>query len=234
MLLITRPQDAARQFAAACTARGIATHLEPLLTITPHPLSAADTQAAAQADALVLTSRNALPALAAFQQKPLLCVGEETTRLARAAGFTAAACGGETAAALAATLIGNAARWPRLFYARGEDIAFPLSGHLHAAGLHVTEAVTYAAAPRTAFSPETATLFNAGTLTAVSLFSARTATVFAHLISTCRVPHPLRAVCLSPATAAPLEGYPLFSIHTAPYPSAEALLNLIDSTVNCR
>jgi len=234
MLLITRPEDAARQFAAACAARGIATHLEPLLTIALHPLSAAAAQGAAQADALILTSRNALPALAALQQKPLICVGAETTRLARAAGFTAAACGGATAAALAATLTGNAARWPRLFYARGEDIAFPLSEHLQASGFHVTEAVTYTASPRTAFSPETRTLFNAGTLTAVSLFSARTATIFAHLVTTCRIPSPLKAFCLSPATATPLGENPLFSVHTAPHPAAEALLNLIDSTVNCR
>jgi uroporphyrinogen-III synthase len=234
MLLITRPDADAHTFAAACAARGITTHLEPLLTITPSPLSEAAATAAAQADALILTSRNALPSLASLHRHPLICVGEDTARLARASGFAGAVCGGETAAGLAATLTTRPFRWLRLFYARGTETAFPLTDHLRAVGLTVSEAVTYTAAPRTAFTAQTATLLTTGTLTAVSLFSARTAQIFADLLSSAPPPRPLRAFCLSAATAAPLCQHPLFSVHTAAAPTAAALLNLIDSPVNSR
>jgi uroporphyrinogen-III synthase len=234
MHLITRPDSEAHLFAAACAERGIATHLAPLFRITSTPLPDAALQAAATADAIVLTSRNALPALAAFHHKRLVCVGTATTALAQAAGFTRALCGGETASALATTLTTQRHAWPRLFYARGAQIAFPLTPRLQAAGLQVSEAIAYQTTPCTALPPETAALLTAGSITSASLFSAETARLFADLVGNYSLPGPLPVFCLSPATAQPLAGHPLFSIHTAPAPSAVALLNLIDRTVNCR
>ncbi len=232
LLLITRPEPDASAFAAACAARGIATHLEPLLTVVPIPLSADARAQAHSADTLVITSRNALPALSALQHKPLVCVGEDTTRLAREAGFTQAVFGGRAASELAATLTRDSASWPNLFYARGEEIAFPLAEQLRSNGITVSEAVTYQAVPMTALSPATTALLASGVIRAISLFSARTARICAALLNEHLVAQPpLAAFCISPATAAPLTRHPLFRVHTASQPTAVALLNLIDSVV---
>jgi uroporphyrinogen-III synthase len=234
-LLVTRPEPDATRQAERLAARGHEPVLAPLLAIetaTEMPLELDGAQA------LIVTSRNALRALAtrrdlaASLQLPLFAVGEATAKAAAELGFTKVTSGPGTGEGLsrliADTLDPNAGA---LVHLAGETVAFDLKSALQAKGFTLRQPVLYRAVAATRLPESALSLLNAGWLDGVILMSPRTATIFAALV----VRHEaltqasrLDCYCLSAAVAQAVEPLKARAI-VAMRPSEEDILALLDS-----
>jgi uroporphyrinogen-III synthase len=233
-LLVTRPElDAMRQV-ERLAARGHEAVLAPLLAIetaTEMPLELDGAQA------LIVTSRNALRALATHRelaaslQLPLFAVGEATAKAAAELGFTRVTSGPGTGEGLA-QLIADALDPDAgaLVHLAGETVAFDLKSALQAKGFTLRQPVLYRAVAATRLPESVLTLLNEGKLDGVILMSPRTAAIFAALV----VRHEaltqasrLDCYCLSAAVAQAVEPLKARTI-VAARPSEEDILALLD------
>lgn len=145
LLLLTRPRPQSERFAAEARAASPPHEalIAPLSEIVPLPF---DAGAFAGARTLVVTSANAIPALAAvpgIEGLPAWCVGPGTARAARAAGFKAREAGGD-AERLIARLRRVRPAGP-LVHVHGRHLARDISGELAAEGLAITGVAVYEA-----------------------------------------------------------------------------------------
>jgi uroporphyrinogen-III synthase len=234
-LLVTRPEPDASRQAEAVIARGHEPVLAPLLTVKVAANAPLQLEGA---QALIVTSRNALRALASrpelgeARKLPLYVVGEATARAATELGFRRVITGPGTAEGLAA-LIPNELRpgGGPLVHLAGDTLAFDLKSALEAEHFSVRQPVLYAATPARDLPPQSLALLREGKLDGVILMSPRTAAIFSALVIRHKAVTEalgLRCYCLSPAVAeavAPLR--PLLRV--AAHPREEDLLALIDS-----
>lgn len=234
-LLVTRPEPDATRQAEILASRHHEPVVIPLLLIEP----ALDVSLELDgAQALMVTSRNALralashPDLAAALRLPLFAVGEATAKTAADLGFTQISTGPGTGEALsrliADTLKPNAGT---LVHLAGETVAFDLKSALQAKGFTLKQPVLYRAVPATRLPERALSLLNAGKLDGVILMSPRTAAIFAALV----VRHDaltqasrLDCYCLSAAVAQAVEPLKARAI-VAARPSEEDILALLDS-----
>jgi len=233
-VLITRPEPAAASEAELIAARGHQPVLAPLLEIefckASLPL--------AGAQGVVVTSRNALRALAAHPdlgaalRLPLYAVGDATAEAALELGFAEVTAGPGTAAELAALIVREIApEAGPLVHLAGETLAFDLEAALGAHGFTVRKAVLYRAIPAKALPPEAVALIASGRPTRVVLMSPRTAQTFAALIAKHGLVTQAKSLvcyCLSEAVAeavAPLG----CEIRVAARPREEDILALLDA-----
>ncbi len=148
-LLVTRPLEDARRQAERLAALGHEAVLAPLLTIEPVPGVALPLEGA---QALIVTSRNALRALAAHPARdralalPLIAVGEATAREAEGLGFKSVTVGEGTAESLLPLIAErfDAGNGP-LVHLAGETLAYDLKGALEAKGFKLHQPVLYRA-----------------------------------------------------------------------------------------
>lgn len=190
-LLILRPEPGATHTAAAARALGLATTAASMFAV--HPV-AWQPPAAAQHDALLLTSANAVrhagPALAALATLPAYAVGQATAAAAREAGLTVAHVGASDAASLLAEM--SAAGIARPLHLAGRE-------H-HAAvlaGVTVTRRIVYASEAVTTLPAAAARALDADAI--ALLHSPRAASLFASLLDRPRAEVAIAA--LSPAVA---------------------------------
>ena len=184
--LVTRPEPDASRGAEALAARGHEAVLAPLLKIEFAPDVPLDL---AGAQALIVTSRNALRALATrhelehARKLPLFAVGEATARAARELGFAILVRAPGTAAGLP-ELIGGKLDPKRgsLLQLAGENLAFDLKTALEAKGFTLHQPVLYRAVPAEQLPARVLSLLKAGELDGAILLSPRTARTFAALI----------------------------------------------------
>lgn len=140
VLLLTRPEAQGRALAEA-------------LADVPHeaihaPISRIealdwDRRLAEGVRGVILTSANAVPAVAGLAPLPAWCVGGATARAAAAAGFAARAAAGD-AAALIADLAALRPGGP-LLHAHGADVARDVAAALVPLGVPVRSVAVYAA-----------------------------------------------------------------------------------------
>lgn len=102
VVLITRPDPAARRFAAQVEALGLRHVMAPLLRIVAVPH---DAQAVRDAKGLVFTSENGVRFAGPGQGRPAWCVGPRTAEAARKAGYDVTEGPGDAAGLI--PLIGN-------------------------------------------------------------------------------------------------------------------------------
>jgi uroporphyrinogen-III synthase len=234
-ILVTRPEPDAGLEVEALAARGHEAVLSPLLVIEQAKDVAIDLDGA---QALIVTSRNALralsrhPALAAACKLPLFAVGEATAHAARELGFIIVIEGPGNGAGLAELIASRADPGNgRLFHLAGETLAFDLKSALEARGFRVSQPVLYRAVPATEPAPEALTLIRDGKLDGVILLSPRTAkTFFALLERYGAVTQGRRLICycISEAVAGVLT--PLgFRVRVAAHKREEDVLALLDS-----
>jgi uroporphyrinogen-III synthase len=234
-LLVTRPEPDASLEAEALAARGHQPVLSPLLAIEFIPDVTLDL---AGAQALIVTSRNALRALASRRELgearkfPLFAVGQATASAARDLGFARVVKGPGTASALP-ELIGRMVEPSRgpLVHLAGEAQAFDLKSALEAGGFSLRQPVLYRAVPAGELPAEAVSLLKAGKLDGAILMSPRTAETFALLIDKHGVVTQAKRLvcyCLSHAVAEVLA--PLgFRVRVAARPREEDVLALVDS-----
>lgn len=177
-ILITRPQPAAGRFAALLRARlpaSMPIMISPVMAIQPLPGAVPDLS---DADSLLLTSTNALPALRGrpdLAGQTAYCVGQATARAAQDLGLKAVPCGG-TADAMLARL--TAEKPPgRLVYLRGEHVSHDLANELDSAGIETHEAIVYRQVAQE-LSTGATTLLHQSAPVVLPLFSPRSARLF--------------------------------------------------------
>ncbi|GGE08298.1 hypothetical protein GCM10011390_29200 [Aureimonas endophytica] len=182
-VLILREPEAAEETAGALAALGHEPLRLPLQAIVPLGAPPPPGRFAA----LVVTSRNALPALSRHlsgTDLPLLAVGAATAARLRGAGFAIAVTGEGAAASLvspAAELAGRAGL--PLLLALGRSRSADLETGLAARNAPFTVWETYETRPRRPEIAEIAALFAAGRPEAALLLSATQAEGFAALLA---------------------------------------------------
>lgn len=186
-LLVTRPQPDADAQAALLREHGHEAVVAPVLAVEvrdPGPVPAADAQA------LIVTSRNALRALDelgtidTMTHLPAIAVGKATARLAENLGFRSVTIGAGAAPSLLPLIreTCNPANGP-LLYVTGEKTAFDLKPALAAEGFDVVQSVVYATRPVKKLDAETIDAIAGGNLDGVILMSAATAEAYARLMT---------------------------------------------------
>jgi uroporphyrinogen-III synthase len=206
---------------------GLAPLVDPLLEVRDLSPTVDLTDVAA----LAFTSVNGVAAFArlyAGRDRPVFAVGDRTARAAREAGFADVDSADGDVEALAALILSQAARLGgAVLHPCALDPAGDLVSPLVAAGLSARRLAVYETVDR---DPSPSTLAGLDDLEAVLLHSPRAARALAGWLAGRPAPG-LRALCLSPAVAAPL-GTPaadgrLGSVTSAPHPSETALLDLL-------
>jgi uroporphyrinogen-III synthase len=232
-LLVTRPEPDAGAQAEELRNLGHEPVLQPLLEF--HVLDF-DWAAVETADALIFTSRNALRALSekfdpgCIPACPVYCVGSETERRLRQAGFQTIAAVAETAEELAGKIARTAAKGASLVHVTGEHQAFDLAQALARDGLCVSTLCVYAMRERSAFDSQAVEAFGAGAIGGVLLMSPRTAEIF---VSLCRRhgfldrARSLDYYCLAKSVANRLKPLEPLHVHVAARPDRAALLELL-------
>lgn len=224
-VLVFRPQPDAERSAEALRGRGQRPVVAPLFTVVP----SAQPMPAGPFDALVLTSANAVPALAEappdWRSLPAFCVGSRTASAAREAGFTAHSAKGNRTDLLA--LIREALPPARkLLLVAGHDRHEDLPERLRAAGHEVAIWTAYEAKAVEALPEPAAEALRSGQTDAALHYSPRSAQVFLGLADQAGLAEQARALpqlALSAEIAAPLIAAGADTVLVAEHPEEAAL-----------
>ncbi len=232
-LLVTRPRPEAERTAAILRARGHSVVIAPLLRI--EAVIDAEIGAGPWA-AILVTSANAGPAIAAHPRFPILrtlpvfAVGRRSAEAMREAGFAEVASAdgdvGDLARFVAERLPGGAS----LLYLAGAERAGDLAGDLAARGFAVETVVVYRAIAATSFAPDAVQAITDG-IDGVLHYSPRSAAAYVAAARACdlvaaAVAKPAQ-FCLSAHAAEPLAQTGATDIRIAPQPTEAALIALI-------
>jgi uroporphyrinogen-III synthase len=234
-ILITRPEPDASAMANDIRSLGHEPVIQPLLRFTSCAITP---DAFDGAKAIAVTSWNAIRALEETGRLqdvvglPLVCVGEETARKARAAGFKTIAAIAETAEKLAEVLKRdtNSLNLAPLVHVTGQHQAFDLAKALGPHGLPIRSLTAYAMQPRPALEETLLRELRVGQIDATILMSARTAEILVSLCQQHNVESEaarLLYLCLSAGIAARLAPLKPENVRIAERPTREALLLLI-------
>jgi len=214
VVLITRPETAARRFAEQVEALGLRHVIAPLLRIVSVPH---DAQAVREARGLVFTSENGVRYAGPGNSRPAWCVGPRTAEVARAAGYDVTEGPGDAAGLI--PLIGDL----------GPGWLHPHGAHV-AARLPVPGMVVYDQLPLP-LSSEALALLQGGATVILPLFSPRTARLAAEAARG-RTAAPLWIVPISAAAdAAWRAAWPEAGVRSiiADQPDAEGILRVIQA-----
>lgn len=225
-VLVTRAQPAAQRTANAVAARGWQPVVVPLLAIESVPAIPLPDEDWA---AVVLTSANALPALAPFWHLPLYTVGDATAEAARAAGHENVRSARGDVHDLARLLMRDPPDGPVL-HLSGEQVAADLAELLMDTDIVVHRHVAYRAVAATALPDDVRDLLATSRLAASLFFSPRGAATFAQLAAGLDV-RPVRALCLSANVANALADLAFARVDVAAAPTQDDLLALLEVRV---
>ena len=223
-MLITRQAEEGARTAALVEARGFLPVSAPFLVVRHRRVAVP-----ARAQAILVTSGNALAAIAP-RSVALLTVGDATAAKARNAGFLHVRSAGGDAAALAVC----AARELRprrgpLLLASGARQGFSLAATLRAAGFTVVRRTAYEAVPVTIFPETAASALHANTLHAAMFLSAETAAAFVRTCPTAlhQCLRNVLALTIGKPAADALDGLPWRQVRLAHRPTLDDVLALL-------
>lgn len=230
-LLITRAMEDAAPLAKLLAANGIASLIDPMLSIVlidGDPLDLTDVQA------LLMTSANGVRAFAARQpdrQLPVYAVGDATMREAKALGFKQVKTASGDVDALA-ELVRDQVPKNRgaLLHCAGTTPAGDLGGALQQAGYAYRREVLYQAQAADRLSPETILSLRAGKLDGVLLYSPRTGSLFSDCVRRADCLSTLAdvtAYCLSPAVSEQVADINWRAVEVAHSPTQKSLLEIV-------
>ncbi|WP_099825141.1 uroporphyrinogen-III synthase [Oceaniglobus indicus] len=191
-LLLTRPEPAAKSFAALCHARGFAGDvvISPVIEIAPK----GTVPDLASYPTLIFTSANGVAQVSGpfAQHHRAYAVGDHTAAAVRERGVPCQSAAG-TVEDLLALLIADQPPTP-LLHLRGTFSRGDLAGRLRSAGLPTDEAVVYDQAP-SALTSEALRLLDGTGPVIMPLFSPRSATLLGQAL--CESVAPLRLCAIS-------------------------------------
>ena len=234
-VLVTRPHPDAEATAETLRARGFEVLLAPMLQFEQ---VAFHDDAEARYDAVVVTSANALRAIAheldghRILKLPLFAVGEHTAASARDAGFAEVISAKGDAEALRKLLLARVKarqlkKSATLLYLAGAELARDLAGELGEKGFIVITRTTYRMVPVSRLPQEVCDAFMAHRIEAVLHYSRRSARAFLDAaraggieISALALPQ----CCISASVAAILHEAGATQVMTAASPDENAVL----------
>jgi uroporphyrinogen-III synthase len=227
-VLITRPEPGGSETARRITDMGLRPILAPVLAVST---TATHLPSPAKVAAILVTSRNAIPAFnATWHATHFFAVGDATAGRARDAGFTAVHSADGDASDLA-RLVARTLQpaGGTLLLASGKGQGRALAGMLRAAGFRVLHRITYAAGPAASL-PDVAITALRHHVDAVLFFSTETARHFVRLIRVAGLADTVRdceAVTISRPVAMALEELPWRRIAVADRPKQDEMLALL-------
>ena len=247
-LLITRPTLQAAETLSALQARGWQAVVSPLMEIEQiHPDNWPNWT---RVSGIVITSRNAVPALSASgapASAAIFCVGARTAAAIEAAGYANVILTATTAAELATQLAAAMAGTDKRFvYLCGADRRPDLEDHLRRKAVSCQPIVVYQAVGKDHLTDTACSGIKTQEIDGVLLYSPRSAALFAQALANCQRelagpgPQQLHLFCLSPAVAEALKMHwpsaavPPARLHVAPQPNEQALLQMVARTAALR
>lgn len=235
-VLITRPKEDSVALERELHERGIATSVAPMLIIRYLEGTTVDLEGA---QGLLFTSSNGVRAFAALSEARDLtawCVGDETARTARKAGFGEVHSAAGNVEVLTEYVAAHARPEDgKMIHVAGSVSAGDLAGALRVIGFAVDRVPLYEAVTATTLDQDTKKAFLDGLIDAVLFFSPRTAATFVNLVKAAGLETECGAVdafCLSPAVARLAEELPWRQVYVAAEPTRAALLAVIDQASN--
>lgn len=224
-VLVTRPAPDAAATARLVAAMGFEPVVAPMLTI--RPLAA---RMPARIDAVLLTSRNALPGLpASLHGLPLLAVGAASAAAARARGFTDVRHADADTAALRALVARTVPPGPALLLPTSRGQGHDLAAALRADGCIVHRRAVYETHPTRDLPAEARAALAEG-LRAALFFSAATALAFVAAVRRAGLGTETRTVdacAIGEAARVALEALPWRRVRVAARPTQDDLLVLL-------
>ena len=230
-VLVTRPENDARETAARLEALGYVPIVAPLISIN---FIDGPSLALGQAQALIATSANGVRALARrtpHRDIALFAVGQQTAETARREGFAHVMSADGDANALAELVARSVAvdeGW--LVHATGSDASGALAEVLARKGFAVRREILYETPAVESLPIAAATALREDSLDAVLFFSQRTARVFRERVTEAGLSaHCVRltAAAISPAAAEGLSPLKFHEIRIASAPDQDALLGCL-------
>lgn len=230
-IFVFRPPAEAERTAAAIRAHGHEPVLAPLFAVSRLP----DPAPEGPFSAIVLTSGNAVPALAelppAWQDLPVFAVGGRTAGKVREAGFEDARSAQGNRDDMVALIRDNLTAPARLLLIVGRDRHEDVADKLTAAGFEVVTWVAYAAEAIAAFPEQAQEALRLGSVDGALHYSARGVRTCLALAREAGVTEPLldlTHVALSADVAAPLISAGASTVLVAEHPEEAALLAALD------
>ena len=226
LVLITRPQPEADNFAKSVRKLGYDTLCEPLLTITHFPVHIAGEYAA-----VIATSPQALSADLPTQI-PLFVMGQASVGKARELGFTNTLSSDGEFEKLVSLVRGNVAAGSRVLYLRGKVTRHDMRDAL--SEYQVEEQIVYRAQPRAALSPEAVAAFAEGRVSIVTLFSPRTAALFQKFVQNEGLKDKTAAISLlslSPAVLDSIDAFEWARTGVAASSNSEEMLAVLENWI---
>lgn len=226
VLLIIRPELRAGEDAAFFGERGINAHIAPVLAYED---VAFEMPKADQVDVLMITSAQAMARIQGadtLKNKPLYCVGAQSAKAAKDAGFTRVRHANGTAKEMLDMVKAQVKPRARILYLRGEDVSVDLSQSLGSAGFSCESRIVYRAAPRDIFDEKLRTLIQGHTIAAVSFYSQRSARIFAEGVKAYGLEGALcvtKALCISRPVVECVRVLPWADVLLAERPDGDAM-----------
>jgi uroporphyrinogen-III synthase len=226
-VLLTRPREDSERVAGILEQRGYDILIDPVLEIEQLPVQPID---AGPYQAVVLTSRHAVPALAAVSPaRPVFCVGDATAAKAGMFGGDQLTVGPGDGAGLAQVIIDRLdPRAGAILHLAGSDVRAEPGDRLQAHGFRVERITTYRARPSKALQPDTVQALRNRRIGQVLLFSPRTASLFLALAGGLDLGG-VQALCLSANVAVAIDAERFGRVLVATRPDEMALLDLLEA-----
>ncbi len=232
-VLVTRARDQAAATARRLRELGHEAVLAPVLEIMPSGEPAPE----GRFDAVIVTSANAVPALAAerarFDAVPILAVGVRTGDAAGKSGFGRVVQAGGDSLDLTNLVRRLFPAGASLLHAAGRERKAEPARSLRTAGYAVASWECYRASPVAALSQEAMEALRSGRIGAVLHYSRRSAEHFAGLARQAGLDDALSGtlhLCLSPDVAEGLDGLAGLTLRIASRPDEASLLALLLET----
>lgn len=234
-VIVTRPEPDASQFAAALARSGFCAIVSPLLDIRPEPFQPLPFGAV-----IAFTSSNGVRCVTPAQAGLAFAVGATTAAAARAAGWPHVVEADGDVATLAQSIASASARGlfhGPVIHVAGRHRAGDLVAMLVARGIPAERRVAYEAVAAPRLSPQAQdALFSGDDGACVTLFSARSASVFMRIIDDGGLRGGLAksdVICLSKAVAAQINIADWRRLGIAGSPDAASMIDAI-STLSAR
>jgi uroporphyrinogen-III synthase len=240
---VTRPEPDAGTFAETLKERGFAPIIAPLVEMSVLSIDVESGRDALQrADAVVITSRNALRAaeslglLPAVSRRPVIAVGPGTANLAAELGCQQVTEAPGRAADIVDMLLAGDGSFGRpgaaIAYLRGAEVAFDLEAALAASDRapELIAFMVYAMRPTGAPDAGLVDLIQRRELHAVTLFSPRVAGIYAQAVAQYALAEAVAPVihyCLSDRVAAQISHLQLTNIAIPEKPNLQEMLEVM-------
>jgi uroporphyrinogen-III synthase len=229
-VLVTRPEQDARQTAATLEALGFEAVIEPVPKVEPvafdHPAGSFAASIATSANAIRIIANDAN--LSRFRAMPLFVVGTHSGEAARRAGFQQVMIAEGDGRSLAKMLM---ARFPgaRVLYFAGANRAQDIPALVASAGIEVEILVVYRTTVADRISAAALAMLRQKKIDAVLHYSARSAAAYIALMEKAGLDlADSRHLCLSAAVAASFQDRGI-KAEIASHPDESSLLALLQS-----